>query len=211
MIRITLIIILIPLISILIYFTVKQIKIVVNQYRYTKVKDISHNKYDHLDLSFDNVETDYRIPRGQIPFFVFDISNMEVGQKERRYVGNAKSGIKIPFITISFQNKTFIESSTFQSWGYSKVTLTNRIIKFVSNSEKPIKREIKYLDIEQIKFVNSDKKVQIMTRNLSWPIRVTFLNNEDAVKFQNAVWTILYTYHDNLRKGNRIYDGKKEI
>ncbi|NQX83480.1 MAG: hypothetical protein HRS50_02115 [Mycoplasmataceae bacterium] len=183
----------IPLLTILIYFTIIQFKIVISQQKYKKALIISPDKFNVLTLN--EVGTDYRVPRGQIPFFTYDVSNMEIGQKERKYIGNTKSGIKLPFMNLSLQNKTFIEGSTYEPWGITRVTITNRLIRLVANGDTPIKREIRIPDIDQIKLINSDKRVQITSRGWAWPIRLTFNSKQQAEEFQNACWTIFFEYH----------------
>lgn len=193
---------LIPLLFILIYFTAKKLLIVIGIIGLERQIIVTPNNYN--DLYLKEVGTDYRVPRGQVPYFTYEISNMEIGQKERKYVGSTKSGIRLPFMKLSLQNKTFIEGSTYESWGETKVTITNRIIRLVSHGDTPIKREIKIIDIEQMKYVGNSKTIQISSRGWAWPIRVSFQTKREAIEFQNGVWTILYRF-GTLKRQTKIF------
>lgn len=161
-----------------------------------KTKIIDHNNYEHLDLK--EVPVDYRIPRGQKAYLVIDIKNTYKAQAQRMYTGHTKGGIKFPFFTLSTQKKRFYQEGAFISHGPSKITVTNRLIRIQGN---PFKWDYNIASIEQLKFIDDDKTLQLSLPRSSWPIKMAFNSHKDAELFLNTVWTCF--------NGKKVYDEKK--
>ncbi len=185
--------ILVPLLAVLIYKTYKQFILVYKAYIFEKKTNfIDQHNYNKLDLN--EVKPNYRIPRGQTAFFVFHATNLKKGEKQRKYTGNNKSGIKLPFMNLSLQDKTFYDTNSFSNWGETTITMTNKLVRVVCTGDKPFKKEVKLSDVDEISFVEDNKTVNLSTKSYSWPMRLKFKTKEEANKFQNAFWTLFHTY-----------------
>ncbi len=185
-------IIFVPTIIILTLYTTKEFIIIVGEYKLSKANKIDNENYNKLKLI--EQKPDYRIPRGQTAYFVFDVPNMKMGQKQRKYTGSTKSNIKLPFMRLSLQNREFFDTHQYSDWGPVKVTLTNKLIRVVAQQDSPIKREFNIIDIEEIKLAEDNKTVHFSTRRSAWPLRLQFKNKVQAENFQNAFWTLLYEF-----------------
>lgn len=189
---------LVPLTVILLYLIVKYSIAIRHEYLLQRnVEDrnlnITHRDFTKLDLEV--VEADYRMPRGQWAHFIYTIPNLSEGQKTRKYVGNTVSGIKLPFMSLSMQNREFKDESDFAKRGPVKITMTNKILRVQSyKSDQSLLRDWKWADIIQAQFVTDDKTIQVTTNRNAWPLRFTFNNHEEAIEFVNAIWTLVDNY-----------------
>ena len=100
---------------------------------------------------------------------------------------------------LSFQDKTFIEGTKFVHVGDGRVTITNKIIKVLTQGDTPTRKEISLYEIERVRITSTVKTVEIASNRWTWPIRITFKTKEEAQEFQNAVWTVLFTYKNAKR------------
>lgn len=164
-----------------------------NKYILNRHVTVSHRDFTKLPL--DHVEADYRLPRGQWAHFVFECKALYEGEKKRKYVGNTLSGIKLPFVDVSIQNKEFKDTSDFGNRGPVVATLTNRLLRVQThNSNQSLKRTWNWSSIEQVKFVSDDRTIQVSTNRNAWPMRFEFESHSEALKFANAIWTLVDEY-----------------
>lgn len=208
---------LIPLTVVLLYLIYKYIVDIRHEYLLKKNVEKKHLKIDHKNftkLSLDEiVEADYRMPKGQWAHFIFDLPYLYEGAKARKYVGNTLSNIRLPFVSLSMQNREFRDESDFYNKGPAIVTFTNKILRVQTHkSDQSLRREFKWANIEQVKFVTDDKTIQVsMTRN-AWPLRFTLNSHEEAIKFINAIWTMVDKYtRVNLEESGKAPDEDVEI
>lgn len=189
---------LIPLIVILTYLIFKEIN---NIQHHRSLKrnvenkniNITHKDFTKLDLKI--VEADYRLPKGQWAHFTYDLPLIKEGVKNRKYTGNTISGIRLPFMSLSIQNKEFRDENEFINKGPAKITLTNKLLRVQSHmSDNSLRRNWKLSSIEQVKFVTDDKTIQVSTNVNAWPLRLTFVSHEQAIEFINAIWTLIDKY-----------------
>lgn len=186
------------LLVITLYFLFREIKFYRGQRKLKKNildKDIEIKYNDYTTLDLEILEPMYRIPRGQWVHFSYDIPSAQEATRKRKYVGNSLSGIKLPFLTLSLQNKEFRDDTEFEERGPFRLTLTNKLLRAEAiNSDKSVKREYKWSNIEQVRFVKNNLTVQINVVKSAWPIRFTFKKQEDAMEFCNAIWTLVDKY-----------------
>ncbi len=200
---------LIPLIVILAYLIYKEATKMKQELQLRKgITDnelvITHRDFSRLNLY--NVEADYRLPRGQWAHFIYEVPAMAEATKKRKYTGNTVSGIKIPFMSISIQNREFKDVTDFIPRGPVKLTLTNKVLRIQSHkSDGSLKRDWYWASIEQVKFVVNDRTVQVSLNKGAWPMRFTFENTEQALEFSNAIWTLVeeYTNIDLINNGTQ--------
>ncbi|BDU67860.1 MAG: hypothetical protein TYPL_5130 [Candidatus Tyloplasma litorale] len=184
---------LIPILTLILflsYFSFVNFKKYYNLKKLEKTNKLNFDNYQKLDLIEKN--PDYRIPNGQKVFFIYDQVNVSISQKQRKYTGNSKTGIRFPFMKLNLQNREFYDVNTFVKWGECKIFITNKIVRIISDWDKPLKKEIKIIDIENINLVDDVKTVLIRTKTISWPIKISFKLEEKAFEFQNALWTIYF-------------------
>ncbi len=154
--------------------------------------EIDGDNFEMLEL--EKLKPDYRIARGQCVHFTFDAPNLKMGRKTRKYTGNTKSGIKLPFMNLSLQNRQFADVYEYAPWGMVKVTMTNKKIRIIGKDEIPLRREYDIINVEEIFFIEDDKTVHFSTKKNAWPMRISFKTHEEARRFVNAFWTLLTTY-----------------
>ncbi len=183
----------------MIYFSIKELNSIIDIYKLSKAEIINFNNFKKLDLI--EVEPDYRIPRGQKAYFIFEAKNLKIAQKQRKYTGTTKSNIHLPFMKLSLQNREFYDINSYTSWGICKITITNKLIRIISQSDKPAKREINLIDIEEVKLVDNYKTVYLSSRKKLWPIKIKFYSKDDANKFQNAIWSSFYSF-SKIKRNN---------
>lgn len=183
----------IPITILLIYLVYKQAKLVIKTYKYVNyVVDIDQDNFEPQELIA--IKPDYRIPRGQVLHFAFDAPNLRMGRKTRKYTGTTKSGIRLPLMNLSLQNRQFTDVHEYADWGITKISMTNKLIRVVCQDDRPLKREINLIDVEEIRFAEDNKTIHISSRKWAWPFRISFKNNKEATIFINAFWTLLFTY-----------------
>ena len=184
-----------PLLIILIFFTYKEYKVILGIKQLRKSKNINIDHYEHLSLK--EVPVDYRIVRGQKAFLVLELNNTYKAQAQRMYTGHTKGGIRLPFFTLSTQKKRFYQQGEFISHGPSKLTVTNRLIRIQGT---PFRWTYNLKDIEQLKFIDNNKTLQLSTMRSAWPVKMVFSTKDEAELFLNTVWTC---YH-----GKEVKDEK---
>lgn len=187
---------LIPILVIFVFLTIKEIRVYIGLKNLKKVQFITPKKFTKIELK--EIDVNYRLPVGQKPFFEFVVPKLEVAQKQRMYTGNTKSGIKLPFMSLSLQNRKFYDTNNFHSWGNARITLTNKLIRIIGLEEHAIKREINLTNLEEIKFVDNEKTIQLNARTSSWPLKIKFSTKEEAIEFQNAIWSIILVYNPRI-------------
>ena len=184
-----------PLLVTLIFFTYKEYRVISGILQLRKTKNINLDDYEHLDLKEVNV--DYRIPRGQKAFLVLELNNTYKAQAQRMYTGHTKGGIRFPFFSLSTQKKRFYQQGEFIVHGPSKLTVTNRLIRIQGD---PFKWSYNLSDIEQLKFIDNNKTVQLTMIKSAWPVKMVFNTNKEAELFMNTVWTC---YHSKETKDEK--------
>lgn len=212
------------LLVIAIWYFQRELKFFIGQRKLKKNiidKDIEIKYNDFTTLDLEVLEPMYRIPRGQWVHFCYDIPSAQEATRKRKYVGNSLSSIKLPFVNLSLQNKEFRDDTEFEDRGPFRLTLTNKLLRAEAiNSDKSVKREYKWANIEQVRFVKNNLTVQINVVKNAWPIRFSFNKQKDAIEFCNAIWTLVDKYSkidlnsvgkmpDNFVKD--IYDDEPEF
>ncbi len=160
----------------------------------TREAVVSHRDFERLDIE-EILEPDYRIPRGQWLHFRFKVVNLSEAQKVRKYTGTNTSGLKIPLVDLSFQNKEFHDTTNFANRGPAVVNLTNAILRVeTDDSDQSLLRTWNWSSIERVKFVSDNRTIQVTTNRNAWPLRFQFEDHETALKFANAIWTLVDEY-----------------
>lgn len=109
-------------------------------------------------LPFKVVDVDHRIPKGQWAHFAYDIPNLSQSESKRKYVGNTLLGIKLLFVNLFVQNKELKDTIDLASRGPTRITLTNKLFRAqTQDSNISLKKEIKWSNIEQVRFVLDNK------------------------------------------------------
>ncbi len=200
-----------PITIILIYKIYKHSIIIHKNTKYINMDEVVVDWENYTKLELEQVKPDYRIPRGQVAHFAFDIPNLRMGSKTRKYTGNTKSGIKFPLMNLSFQNREFHDIHEYKDWGTAKVTLTNKLTRVICQDDKPLRREVNHIDVEEIRFVEDNRTVHISTKKSTWPLRLQFKDHEDALQYLNAFWTLLFEYTSASPKVGVLVDKEKVL
>lgn len=200
-----------PLLALVVYKIFKHSINIYKLNKYLTLEDVIIDQDNYTKLELNPIKVDYRIPRTQKPFFVFDCPNIRMGQKTRKYTGHTKSGIRLPLLNLSFQNREFHDIHEYKDWGVAKVTMTNKLTRIICPDDKPLRREVNHCDVEEIKFTDDDRTIHISTKRSAWPIRIQFNNHEEAIKYLNAYWTLLLSYKDNRSSTDLRRDKERNL
>ena len=193
----------IPFLGFMIYFLYIEIKIIKGSIIIKKVGRINQDNYNKIILNV--IQTDYKLPRGQVAFNEFELKYTYKAQSQRMYTGDTKSGIKMPFFTLAFQKKRFYQLGGYIQHGPSKITITNKYIR-LQGYKIPFKWKYRILDIEELSLVDDGKTVYLGLKEKAWPNKLVFKNTKEAVLFINICWTIYNFGPLIIRKGDVLWD-----
>ncbi len=182
---------LLPFMYLLLRSIIKDIKEIIGITKWEKARKINYKNYEELELK--EIDVDYIIPSGQIPYFEFNVPDIQIAVKQKKYTGNTRGGIKLPFFRLSLQDKELYDTFSFMNWGECRITITNKKLKIVSFGQEPTRKEMTIDAIENIELVDDDRTVFVSLSENAYPVKVKLSSNEVAEHFQNALWTIKFS------------------
>lgn len=155
-----------------------------------KAKKINYNNYETLELQ--EVETDHIVPKGNMAYFTFEVPDVQIAVKQKKYTGNSRAGIKLPFFRLSLQDKELYDTYSFMHWGDCHITLTNKKLRIVSYGTEPAKKDMSIDAIENVLLTDDDKTVFVSLSENVYPVKVRLNDKYEAEYFQNALWTLRF-------------------
>lgn len=175
----------------LIYLTYYFGKVYLGSRSLKSAKEITKENFEVLDLK--EIKADYELPKGQQAYFTYEANRLQFGQKVKQYNGGSLSSINLWLAKLSFQRRGFVDQHVYVSRGFTTVTLTNKVLS-VDTLTEPTFRFMNLNNIRSIKLADSSKTVYIAPKKETFPMKITFETAQEAEEFQNAMYTLIYTF-----------------
>ncbi len=158
--------------------------------RYNKAKYINYKNYTPVKLK--EVEPHLELPRGHVSYFASYVPKVCYPVKQKKYVGNTLSGIKVPFLRVNIQNRAFMDQFGFSNLGEGYLIITNqKILASTNNHNSFDSKEIKISSIKNIELVGDDRSLFVIEKGDSPPLYFSLKTAGEAVYVQNLIYTLI--------------------